>query len=919
VALLGLALAGFALATSPPVISKQPVNVTVEAGQSATFTAAATGTPTPTVQWEVQFFAGGAWSAISKATSTTYTIAKTETGQSGLKYRAKFKNSQGEATTESATLTVGTKPVIGTNPANRTVGVEMAARFEASATGSPVPSVQWEVSTNSGAAWSELAGQTLPTLEITPPDGSYNGYEYRARFSNTFGSATTTAAVLTVQKVAEVTVQPEAETTTVAGTTVDFESASAHGFPAPTVQWEVSTDSGAEWSAVAGATSDVLSISPTTLAENGDEYRAAFANAAGTAYSHVATLFVAAGDYSAFGWGLNIHGQAGVGSNEPTIPAPLPIKGLSFVTAVSAGSRHSLALLANGTVEAWGFNAHGQLGDEGALATRTPILVENLKGVTQIAAGGSHSLALLRNGTVMAWGDDESGQLGNGKTADSEVPIPVEGLTGVTAIEAGEEYSLALLSNGTVMAWGNNERGQLGTGGKANKNRPTEVKGLTGVKAISAGGQFSMALLDNGTVMAWGDDEHGELGNQAFLEGLSENREQEGEYSPSPLAVEDLTGVTAIAAGRTHALALLAGGTVEAWGNDAEGELGNAAIEAQADRPVPVSAITGATSITAGDQESAALLSTGTIEAWGGNSSGSLGDGVTGAPSDVPIEVHGISGAAGVSAGASQMIAFGAALPAVTAVSPARGPVSGGTTVTISGSGVGGASSVHFGSAAATDVQIDSPDSITAVSPAGTGTVNVTVTTASGTSPVTSADRFTYQPPPTVLKLSAKGGPATGGTTLTITGTELAGATEVDFGSVATTELTVTSNTSITVTSPANVGGTLNVKVVTAGGVSAASNKDDFKYTPGVTAVSPASGPVAGGTSVTVSGYGFIPGTTGTSFKFGKSKVTVAECTSTTSCTVTSPLSKTKGTVDVTVTSAKAKGTVDAGDEFTYE
>jgi hypothetical protein len=170
-----------------------------------------------------------------------------------------------------------------------------------------------------------------------------------------------------------------------------------------------------------------------------------------------------------------------------------------------------------------------------------------------------------------------------------------------------------------------------------------------------------------------------------------------------------------------------------------------------------------------------------------------------------------------------------------------------------------------------------------------------------------------------VIKLSAKGGPARGGTVLTITGTELDGTTEVYFGAVATSEFTVTSNSSITVTSPANAGGTLEVKVVTVGGTSAPTTKDHFKYAPEVESISPPNGPIAGGTTVTIHGSGFIPGTSGTAFKFGKGKVTTLECISTTSCTVLTPAAKTAGTVDVTVTSAKAKGTVNPGDQFKYE
>src|SRR5205807_9399049 len=94
----------------------------------------------------------------------------------------------------------------------------------------------------------------------------------------------------------------------------------------------------------------------------------------------------------------------------------------------------------------------------------SPVAVTGLSGVSAIAAGGAHSLALMRNGTVMAWGNNGKGQLGDGSTTNSDVPFAVTGLSGVTAIAAGGGDSLALLSNGTVMAWGDNQYGQLGDG-----------------------------------------------------------------------------------------------------------------------------------------------------------------------------------------------------------------------------------------------------------------------------------------------------------------------------------------------------------------------------------------------------------------------------------------------------------------------
>lgn len=901
-----------------PAITKQPNNALVVEGHAATFEAAASGSPTPTVQWQSSLNGGLTWKNVSGATNTTLTVNNVKAAESNTEYRAIFKNVLGEATTNAATLTVAAAPSITKQPSSITVTEGEYAVFEATASGSPNPEVQWEVSTNSGATWSPIPEANYDQYAVSSTKGSEDGNEYRATFTNIAGSTATAAATLTVQAVPVVTLQPQS-TTILAGANATFEAA-GKGTPTPTVQWEVSTNSGTSWSAVSGATADQLSISAAPLSDNGYEYRAAFANRVGTAYSSAATLTVSATDYSAYGWGMNNRGEVGTGSNLNAVKQPMPITALHFVTAMAGGERHSLALLANGTVYAWGFNGHGQIGDEGATNVRTPLLVENLQDVKAIAAGGNHSLALLANGTVMAWGDDEHGQLGNGKTTDSEVPVPVKNLTNAVAIAAGEEDSMALLENGTVMTWGDDSAGELGTGGAQSlSDVPVEVRGLSGVKAIAAGGSFDLALLENGTVVAWGDDGHDQLGNQGVLEtGFESESEEEGVISPSPVPVEGLTGVKAIAAGSTHALALLDGGTVMAWGDDGEGELGNGAIEDKNDTPAPVTGLSHVTQISAGNQDSIALLESGNLAAWGSNTFGQLGDDAEGAPSDVPVTVQNVSGAFGVAAGGFHMLAFGEALPAVTGLSPQAGPTAGGTTVTITGTNLGQASAVRFGSTPARSFTVDSPTSITAVSPGGTGTVNVVVSTSSGETPEVPADQFTYRVPPTVTKLSAKGGPASGGTTVTILGTEFTGATKVEFGGVPASEFKVNAATSITAVAPANVSGTVYVTVTAVGGTSATSSKGKFKYTPTIASISPGSGPHAGGTTVEVTGAGFALGSA-TKFKFGRATVKSVDCTSATTCILTTPVVSAAGTVVVKATADKASSVAAPGDEFTYE
>jgi alpha-tubulin suppressor-like RCC1 family protein len=898
-----------------PSITLQPKGVSTTEGHAATFEAAASGTPTPTVQWQSSTNAGSTWKAISGATTTSYTINSVKTSESGIELRAVFKNSAGEAITEPATLTVTAAPKVTKEPTSSTVFQGESASFEAAATGAPTPAVQWEVSTDGGGAWASIAEATHDQLVISDALASESGYQYRAVFTNSDGTATSSVATLTVQAVPVITEQPQSATV-LTGANATFEAA-AEGAPAPTVSWEVSTNSGSSWSAVAGAEQDRLTVADASAGESGYEYRAVFTNTAGKTDSSPAVLTVSSTDYSGYGWGLNSHGQVGIGSSASEIDQPEPIHGLQFITAIAGGMRHSLALLADGSVYAWGFNGFGQLGDEGAAAARSPILVEHLSGVKAIAAGGEHSLALLDNGTAMAWGDDESGQLGDDRTINSEVPVAVKGLTGVVALSAGEEDSLALRENGTVMAWGNNEEGQLGTGSVHSSSVPVEVKGLKDVKAIAAGGQFSMALLDDGTVEAWGDDSYDQLGNAGVLG--NEPGEEENLHSTVPVAVEGLADVTSIAAGRTHALALVQGGTVDAWGADAEGELGNAQTEPASDVPAAVSGLTHAIAVSAGYEESVALLEGGELMSWGADNYGTLGDGTQGEGSDVPVAVRGIGGAVGVAAGGSQMLAFGEALPTVTRIEPSEGPLAGGTTVTITGTDLGSATAVQFGSKEATSFKVDSQTSVTAVAPEGSGTVNVVVTTEAGATPIATADRFSYRPAPTVTKLSVKSGPASGHTTVTITGTEFTGASAVDFGGVEAIEHTVNSSTSITAVTPENTSGEVYVTVAATGGTSATGTRNRFKYTPAITSLMPDGGPLAGGTVVSVSGAGFAAGTGTTKFKFGKAASRHVECESETSCRVTVPAASSAGTVTVEASANKANSVAEAGDQYTYE
>ncbi len=268
---------------SPAAVTTNPVSQSVTAGATVTFTAAASGAAAPTVQWQSSTD-GTTWSNISGATSASYSFTAT-TAASGTQYRAVFTNSLATATTTAATLAVNTAPVVTTNPTNRSVAPGASASFTAAATGAT--STQWQSSTNGGSTWSNIAGATSATYTVTTTT-AMSGYEYRAQFSNFYGSVTTTAATLTVGAAPVITTNPVSKTVGV-GASVTL-TAAASGSPAPTVQWQTSAN-GTTWTNISGATSTSYSFTATATM-TGYQYKAVFTNSSGTATTSAATLTV---------------------------------------------------------------------------------------------------------------------------------------------------------------------------------------------------------------------------------------------------------------------------------------------------------------------------------------------------------------------------------------------------------------------------------------------------------------------------------------------------------------------------------------------------------------------------------------------------------------------------------------------------
>jgi hypothetical protein len=259
-----------------------------------------------------------------------------------------------------------------------------------------------------------------------------------------------------------------------------------------------------------------------------------------------------------------------------------------------------------------------------------------------------------------------------------------------------------------------------------------------------------------------------------------------------------------------------------------------------------------------------------------------------------------------------------AAAPSVTGLSVATGPTTGGTAVTISGTGFTGATTVAFGGVAAT-FTVNSSTSISATSPAhAPGLTDVTVTTPGGTSINSPSDLFTYTGVPSVSSLSTSLGSTGGGNSVTLTGSGFTGTAAVLFGKVLASTFTVTSDTSITVVVPANVAGTDDVTVSNASGTSALNSNDRYSYVavaaPAVTSLGTSTGTTAGGTSVVVNGSGF---TGAQDVTFGGVDASSFVVNSDSQITAVAPPNS-AGTVDVVVATPTGTSATSTSDQFTY-
>jgi alpha-tubulin suppressor-like RCC1 family protein len=369
-----------------------------------------------------------------------------------------------------------------------------------------------------------------------------------------------------------------------------------------------------------------------------------------------------------FCWGLEPYGNLGDGGVNTERNSPVAVNGLPSgqATALAMAADSTCALLNGGSVQCWGWNSNGQLGNGATFYTSTPQQVTGLTStVTGISArqlpaffgtdwyfGAS---CAVFNGGVQCWGNNDDGVLGQGSNNFFNfVPTYVTGfgaLSGAQAVSMGSTSACAINAAGGILCWGRGDSGQRGDGTFTySQNTPQAVSGVAaGATVVSCGGGSDCCAVVSGAIECWGFNGNGNLGN-----GTTTN-------SDVPVTAVAALATNVSAGGGTafykinliHSCGVVNGG-VQCWGSGSDGQLGNSA-NVQHNSPVNVTGLgagSGVTQVSAGYTHTCALIGgTGAVWCWGDNSHGELGNNST-TNSNVPVSVSLAAPAVYISAGA---------------------------------------------------------------------------------------------------------------------------------------------------------------------------------------------------------------------------------------------------------------------------
>ncbi len=535
-----------------PTVTAQPQGVAVVAGQPAGFSVTATGSAPLSYQWQRSNDQGATFAPITGATSASYNLAATALADNGARFRVVVNNGGGSATSDSATLTVTPAPMppsITTQPQDLTLDAGQPASFAVTATGSTPLAYQWQRSNDGGVSYANIAGATVATYAIAAVGGGDNGARFRVVVSNSVGSVTSAAAVLTVNTF----VAPPGARIAGASNTIVRK--------ADGTVWV--------WGSIPGATFGVpvQQLTPVQVAGLSD-IRAV---AAGGSFQYP-FFYALHRDGSVFAWGSNQYGELGVATPLHR-QSPQAIAGLTRVIAIAAAEFTGYALRDDGTVWSWGANDQGELGSGSvAQSQSTPQQIPGLTNIVSISAFSSLALAVRNDGALFGWGQ------GSNLTTPNLVWPAVGGvrpiatqiteINGVLNAFAGNTAVFTLMSvDRSLRAWGVDINGVLGLGTVTiNTGTPTEsgptLKPWTAVRACH---QHAVGWTAASLPYAWGQNTLGQLGDPSITPRTA-----------TANLVPGLGPVLEMACGyESHSMAVKVNGEVWTWGQNNRGQLGD--------------------------------------------------------------------------------------------------------------------------------------------------------------------------------------------------------------------------------------------------------------------------------------------------------------------------------------------------------
>ncbi|MBI2379068.1 MAG: hypothetical protein HYV07_34050 [Deltaproteobacteria bacterium] len=303
-------------------------------------------------------------------------------------------------------------------------------------------------------------------------------------------------------------------------------------------------------------------------------------------------------------------------SKRPNEPSLVPI-GFSAVE-LAAGASHQCVRTSSpsASVVCSGGNGAGQLGLGHTSKATGWQLLPGSELMTQISAGELSACAVYREGELRCWGSNRYHKLGLDLADDYltvAAPAPVE-LAGAKRVSIGSEHACAIAgANDSVWCWGENQDGQLATGSMGKRQKPEEARGLTGVVELESGALHSCARFADGSVSCWGYNSSGQVGGDV---------DQLRWWVPEPVA--SVADVVELAVGAAHTCVLTRRGTVECFGANAVGQLGDGGRSARF-TPAPVLGLDDAEAISAGANHTCALRGGGKVSCWGLDAAGQLG------------------------------------------------------------------------------------------------------------------------------------------------------------------------------------------------------------------------------------------------------------------------------------------------------